>query len=197
MTQQPTHPEPPPTTPETALERQWDANGLPASLLHRARDAGVPDSELGRLLRWNANRERIEEEIEWTDRLRRGTMRFRQLTPADADAFRELWAHSPEAIADWDVTVARGANAFAQFELQERPVLNGLFDGPTMVACVSFSIRRTVVAGEDIVVHYGQAMRVHRAHRGQKYATGSALSPGPSASAVPPISSTTTSEPAT
>ena len=106
----------------------------------------------------------------WSELLTNGTMRFRQIAPTDDDAFRELWANSPEAIGDWDVTVERGANAFAQFELQERPVLNGLFDGRTMVACVSFAIRRTTVGGQDIIVHYGQAMRVHTEHRGKQYA---------------------------
>jgi hypothetical protein len=97
-------------------------------------------------------------------------MRFRQLTIADDAAFRQLWANSPETIGEWDVIVERGEDAFAQFELQERPVLNGLFDGATMVACVSFSIRRTLVGDQSIVVHYGQAMRVDKAHRGRQYA---------------------------
>jgi hypothetical protein len=54
--------------------------------------------------------------------------------------------------------------------MQERPVLNALFDGPTMVACVSFSIRHTVVGGRRLWVRYGQAMRVHREHRRHGYA---------------------------
>lgn len=137
---------------ETLGER-WAARGLGAGLLARARGLEIDDEYLGRLLEWNATAERIEEEVEWADRLRHGTMRFRQLTPADAHAFRELWANAPEAIGEWDVTVERGPDAFAQFELQERPVLNGLFDGATMVACVSFSVRRTVVDGRSIIIH--------------------------------------------
>jgi hypothetical protein len=152
------------------LEQLWEARNLPASLLARARSLDISDGQLARLLAWNAQHERIEEEIEWTDRLRNGSMRFRQLTIADDAAFRQLWANSPETIGEWDVTVERGENPFAQFELQERPVLNGLFDGATMVACVSFAIRRTLVAGQSIVVHYGQAMRVDQSHRGRQYA---------------------------
>lgn len=154
----------------TSIGEQWTARGLPGDLLARARAAGVSESHLERMLGWNATEQRITEEVTWTERLANGTMRFRQIAPTDDDAFRELWANSPEAIGDWDVTVERGANAFAQFELQERPVLNGLFDGRTMVACVSFAIRRTTVGGRDIIVHYGQAMRVHREHRGMQYA---------------------------
>jgi hypothetical protein len=66
--------------------------------------------------------------------------------------------------------VERGPNGFASFELQERPVLNGLFDNGLMVACVSFSLRHTFVGGERISVRYGQAMRVHKDHRGHAYA---------------------------
>lgn len=153
-----------------SVDQEWTERGLPEVLLARARALGVSDGQLTHLLRWNASQQRIEEEVEWTDQLQNGRMRFRQLTPADDDAFRRLWASSPETIGDWDVTVQRGPNAFAQFELQERPVLNGLFDGSTMVACVSFSIRRTVVGGEDIIIHYGQAMRVHNDYRGRQYA---------------------------
>ena len=152
------------------LEQLWEARSLPTSLLARARSLDISDGQLVRLLAWNAPRERIEEEIDWTDRLQNGSMRFRQLTIADDAAFRRLWANAPETIGEWDVTVERGEDAFAQFELQERPVLNGLFDGATMVACVSFSIRRTLVGGQSIVVHYGQAMRVDKARRGHQYA---------------------------
>lgn len=156
--------------PGEMLGREWDARGLSRDLLGRARALGIAHSYLSRMLAWGASNDRIVEEVEWTDRLQNGTMRFRQLTVADDAAFRELWARAPEAIGDWDVTVERGGNAFAQFELQERPVLNGLFDGPVMVACVSFAIRRTIVAGREIIVHYGQAMRVHNDHRGHRYA---------------------------
>jgi hypothetical protein len=158
------------TWPSETLSQAWEAYGLAPALLERARNAGIADSYLERMLTWNAPPKRFEEEVDWAERLLNGAMRFRQITPADDDAFRALWANSPEAIGDWEVTVERGPNAFAQFELQERPVLNGLFDGTTMVACVSFSIRRTVVGGRDIMVHYGQAMRVHNDHRGRQYA---------------------------
>ncbi|HKI74544.1 MAG TPA: hypothetical protein VJ998_07870 [Pseudomonadales bacterium] len=155
---------------EPGVNELWAERGFPTKLLAEARDLGLSDTKLKNLMLQNATRERIEEEVEWSRRLRDSALHFRQLTPFDDEAFRDLWANSPEAIGDWDVFVERGENAFAQFEMQERPVLNGLFDGETMVACISFSIRRTVVGGKDIVIHYGQAMRVHNAHRGQRYA---------------------------
>ena len=159
-----------PSSITASVDALWAERGLPGDLLLRARGLGMSDGRLRHFLTRNAPRELFEEAVEWEDRLVNGTLRFRQLTPDDDDAFRELWATSPEAIGDWDVTVERGENPFAQFELQQRPVLNGLFDGTAMVACISFSIRRTVVGGQQIVVHYGQAMRVHNAHRGHRYA---------------------------
>ncbi len=130
----------------------------------------ISDIQLERLLFWEVPLERIEEEIRWADQLNNGTMRFRQLTVADNDEFCTLWANSPEEIGEWDVTAERGPNGFAQFELQERPVLNGLFDRSVMVACVSFALRHTLVGDERIHVRYGQAMRVHKDHRRHGYA---------------------------
>ena len=157
-------------TESDATERTWRDRGLPPELLAAARELGIPDSRWERMFHRNAPPERFEEEIRWADQLLNGAMHFRQATPADNDAFCHLWANAPEEIGEFDVTAERGPNGFAQFQLQERPVLNTLFDGPLMVACVSFAIRRTIVAGESITVHFGQAMRVHKDHRGHKYA---------------------------
>jgi GNAT superfamily N-acetyltransferase len=151
---------------ELFTERDW-----PVALLRRADELRLPRAYLEQMIRgWNAPLERIELEVDWADRVLNGPIRYRQLHRADGDAFSELWANSPEAIGEWDVTVLRGPNSFAQFQLQERPVLNGLFDGGVMVACVSFSLRNTIVAGERLSVRYGQAMRVHKDHRRHGYA---------------------------
>ncbi len=156
------------------VDRTWRERGLPRELLERARGMHISNTQLDRMLSWNAPAERflerMEEEIHWADLLLNGTMRFRQVTLADNDAFCALWAHSPEPIGEWDVTAERGPNAFAQFQLQERPVLNALFDQGQMVACVSFALRDTLVGGERISVRYGQAMRVHQDHRRHGYA---------------------------
>jgi GNAT superfamily N-acetyltransferase len=129
----------------------------------------MPDNELTGMLHWNFPTENIERRVAWWERIARGTIRWRQLTVRDNEDFCELWANSPEDIGDWQVTVERGPNGCAQFELQERPVLNALFDGLTMVACVSFSLRETVVAGKPLWIRYGQAMRVHKDHRRHGY----------------------------
>lgn len=153
-----------------AVARTWRERGWPLALLAEARRLRISNTQLERMLFWNASLERFEEEVRWAEQLTNGTMRFRQVTVADNDEFCDLWANAPEEIGEWDVTVERGPDAFAQFELQERPVLNALFEGGVMVACVSFSLRHTLVAGERIAVRYGQAMRVHKDHRRHGYA---------------------------
>ena len=152
------------------VERGWSALGWPEDLLAHARRLHIPEELILRWFGWSAPLERVEEEVRWAELVQHGSIRFRQLTFADNEAFCELWANSPEQIGEWDVTVERGPNGFASFDLQERPVLNGLFDGGLMVACVSFSLRHTIVAGQRISVRYGQAMRVHKDHRGHAYA---------------------------
>jgi hypothetical protein len=156
-------------TTQKEVDRGWAERGWPADLLAQARRLVIPEELILRWFSWNAPLERAEEEVRWAERLQ-GSIRFRQLTFADNEAFCELWANSPEQIGEWDVTVDRGPNGFASFELQERPVLNGLFDGGMLVACVSFSLRHTIVAGQRVSVRYGQAMRVHKDHRGHAYA---------------------------
>ena len=155
--------------PGEIIDRAWREKRWPTSLLERARALPIPDTQIERLLSWNVPLERFELEVAWAEKLVNGDMQFRQVTFADADAFRELWANAPEEIGDWDVTAERGANAFAQFELQERPVLNALFDKTAMVACVSFSLRNAIVAGRRLSVRFGQAMRVHKDHRRHGY----------------------------
>jgi hypothetical protein len=155
---------------ENPIEQRWQEAGWPLDLLVNARALHISDSQIDRMLAWGVPLKRVEEEVRWADRLLNGSMRFRQVTAADNDAFCELWANSPEEIGEWDVTAERGPYGFAQFALQERPVLNALFDSGVMVACVSFAPRYTIVAGERISVHYGQAMRVHLDHRGHQYA---------------------------
>ena len=156
---------------DPTLEELFEQRGWPLSLLQRADELHVPRSHLAQMIgSWNAPLERIEQEIHWADRVLNGPIRYRQLHRADNEAFCELWANSPEQIGEWDVTVLRGPNGFAQFQLQERPALNALFDGGVMVACVSFAVRNTIVAGERLSVRYGQAMRVHQAHRRHGYA---------------------------
>lgn len=159
-----------PVTSSVDIEHKWREHGWPEPLLARARELHISNGQIENWFAWNASLQRVEEELTWAERLLRGDMRFRQLTIADNDAFCELWANSPEDLGEWEVTVERGPNGFAQFQLQERPILNGLFERGVMVACVSFSLRQTLVAGQPVSIRYGQAMRVHGEHRGKALA---------------------------
>jgi hypothetical protein len=138
-------------------------------LLAKARELRMPDNELAGMLHWNMPTENIERRIGWWGQIAKGNIRWRQLTVRDNEDFCELWANSPEDIGEWQVTVERGPNGFAQFEMQERPLLNALYDGLTMVACVSFALRETIVGGKPLWIRYGQAMRVHKDHRRHGY----------------------------
>jgi hypothetical protein len=159
-----------PENPTAKVDRIWRERALPPELLADLRERRISEGQLERMLFWNAPQERFELEAKWAGLVADGTIRWRQVTHDDNDAFCELWANAPEEIGEFDVTAERGPSAFAQFDLQERPVLNALLDGPTMVACVSFALRHTLVGGERLWVRYGQAMRVHKDHRRHGYA---------------------------
>ena len=81
-----------------SLEGAWDERGWPRELLDDARKAAIADSELRRWLMWNPPLEGMELRVKWEALLLEGRIRFRQVTVADDDAFRELWANSSEAI---------------------------------------------------------------------------------------------------
>src|SRR5262245_19684474 len=90
-------------TAESATEfvdRVWSERGLAPALLAEARRLRIPEAQLQRMLLWNTTPERIELEVRWAEQLASGRIRFRQLTPADNDAFCELWANAPEEIGE-------------------------------------------------------------------------------------------------
>ncbi len=162
--------DPTPESTAEAVDRLWRERELPPALLADARKLHVPEGQLRNMLQWNVPIERLQLEVGWAEKVLHGMIRWRQLTHADNDAFCELWANAPEEIGEFDVTAERGPDGFASFDLQQRPVLNALFDGTVMVACVSFSLRTTIVRGQRLTVRYGQAMRVHKDHRRHGYA---------------------------
>ncbi|MEX2225126.1 MAG: hypothetical protein WEB52_01605 [Dehalococcoidia bacterium] len=150
------------------LRSQWRDKGFPEDLLDRAAAVRIPHHDLARHVQW-ASAEQATLYVGWMEHTANGAMRWRQAVFSDNDEFIDLWANAPEQIGDWDVTVERGPNAFAQFSLQERVVLPVLFDRGVMVACVSWSLRNTIVGGRKLGVRYGQALRVHQAFRRAGY----------------------------
>ena len=151
------------------LRKTWLERGLPEDLLHRAaalHSFGV----LRRFLRWGGNNpDGVRKHLDWQERLILGDLRGREATENDNDAFSALMAHSPEEVGEWEITTERGPNAFAQFRLQENVNVLVLELRGVLIACCSFTHRKTIVAGQRFIVRYGQALRVHRDFRRMGY----------------------------
>ena len=115
--------------------------------------------------------EQTAAQLKWYERLTLGDLRGREAAYTDNEAFSDLWADSPEEIGEWDITVERGPDAFAQFKLQENVHLPVLALGTQLIACCGFSRRNVLIAGRRTSVVYGQALRVRRRRDGWDTAT--------------------------
>ncbi len=156
-------------TPED-LWKAWQARGWPEELLRSALSIHVPGRDIERFLALgDAGLKRAQQWIPQLEQLTFGTLHGREATFLDNDRFSDLWSNAPEEIGDWEITVERGPNAFAQFQLQENVSIPVLEDRGVLMACVVWSARNTVVGGKRIRVHCGQALRVRRECRGKGY----------------------------
>ncbi len=147
------------------LARIAKAQGWPADLTRRIAEQRVPDEALNSWNWYGLSPERAAEQLAWHMRLTSGDLRGRDVTHADNEAFSRLWADSPEEIGEWEITVERGPDAFAQFRLQENVHLPVLALGSELIACCGFSRRNTLIQGRRVSVRFGQALRVSRAYR--------------------------------
>jgi GNAT superfamily N-acetyltransferase len=154
-----------PNLQEAARERGW-----PDGLLERALELRVPLRTVEGWLRgpWS-DVEYVRRRLEWHERLTFGTLRGREATPSDNDAFSELFANAPEEVGEWEIYTERSPNAFAQFRLQERVTVLVLEEGGRLIATCAFAPHKVLVAGKRLSVHYGQALRVHKDFRRQGY----------------------------
>ena len=152
------------------LEEAARRRGWPEGLLQRAVGLRVPRAVIQRWLTqpWGGP-EYVQRRIDWHDRLTFGTLRGREATRADNEAFADLWANAPEEIGDWEITNERGPNAFAQFRLQENVVLLVIEEAGQLIASCSFAAHKVVCGAKRLTVHYGQALRVRKEYRGQGY----------------------------
>ncbi len=151
------------------LRQVWREHNLPADLLQRAADLRLLGHVRG-LLNWRgADAEGIRKRLDWEERLKFGDLRGREATQQDNDAFSDLMANAPEDVGEWEITTERGPNAFAQFRLQENVNVLVLELRGILIACCSFTHRKTIVAGQRFTVRYGQALRVHKDFRRQGY----------------------------
>jgi hypothetical protein len=156
------HPEP---RISEALARIAKARGWPPELIRRVAELRVPIAELNSWSWNNLSPEQTVAQLAWHERLTTGDLRGREAAYTDNEAFSDLWADSPEEIGEWEITVERGPDAFAQFKLQENVHLPVLALGNQLIACCGFSRRNVLIADRRVSVVYGQALRVRRSAR--------------------------------
>src|SRR5579863_630027 len=147
-----------------AKERGW-----PLELTQRVAEMRVPIVELNSWGWTGLSLEQTAAQLKWYERLTVGDLRGRDAAYTDNDAFSDLWADSPEEIGEWEITVERSPDAFAQFKLQENVHLPVLALGNQLIACCGFSRRNVLIAGRRVSVVYGQALRVRRSARRMGY----------------------------
>ena len=147
-----------------ARERGW-----PSELAQRIIAARVPLEALNSWSWSGLSAEQASAQLAWHERLTIGDLRGRDATWSDNRAFSDLWADSPEEIGEWEITVERGPDAFAQFKLQENVHLPVLELKGELIACCGFSRRNVLIAGRRVSVVYGQALRVRRSARRMGY----------------------------
>lgn len=152
------------------LKAAAEKRGWPDGLLQRALDLRVPREVIERWLAmpWT-NVESVQLRLKWHERLTFGTLRGREATLADNEAFADLFANAPEEVGEWEIFTERGPNAFAQFRLQENVNVLVIEEQGLLIAACSFSHRKTIVGGRRVVVRYGQALRVRKEYRRQGY----------------------------
>ncbi|MCH8849263.1 MAG: hypothetical protein IIC89_00380, partial [Chloroflexi bacterium] len=159
---------------ERPLAEKWHEaarkKGWPDGLLQRAIELRVPGSEIEKWLSvdWS-DAGFAQRRIDWHERMTFGSIRGREATTADNEAFSDLFANSPEEIGEWEMTNERGPNAFAQFRLQENVSIPVIEEKGILIASCSFSIRNVVVGGTKLTVRYGQALRVRKEYRRQGF----------------------------
>ena len=152
-----------------ALSRIAKERGWPPDLTGRVAALQVPIAELNSWGWSGLSLEQTAAQLAWYERLTSGDLRGREAAYTDNDAFSDLWADSPEEIGEWEITVERSPDAFAQFKLQENVHLPVLALGPQLIACCGFSRRNVLIAGRRVSVVYGQALRVRRSARRMGY----------------------------
>jgi hypothetical protein len=170
-----------------AIARIANERGWPPEIARRLVELRVPLSELNSWTWFGLTPEQAKAQLGWHERLTSGDLRGRDATYADNEAFSELWSESPEEIGEWEITVERGPDAFAQFKLQENVHIPVLAIGPRLIACCAFARRQVLIGGLRVSVVYGQALRVHRAYRRMGYGDQVRRLAGPPASSRPAI----------
>src|SRR2546428_6124361 len=152
------------------LKPAWIANGWPEDLLQTALGLRIPRRQVQWwLAQGGRGLERARQWIPQLIQLTPATIVGREATLLDNDRFSDLWANAPEEIGDWEITVERAPNAFAQFQLQENVSIPVLEERGILLACVIWAAHNVIVAGRRLTVHCGIGLRVRREGRGKGY----------------------------
>ena len=117
--------------------------------------------------RWNI--EKLHRALDRRARLVAGAMGVREATGQDSEALADLYAHSPEEVGEWEVTVERGPYPFAQFQLQEQAKIQVMEDQGVFLAAMAHANRQSMVGGRPVTVHISSAWRVREECRGEGY----------------------------
>jgi hypothetical protein len=153
---------------------------LPEDLSRRAEEAGWPDGLLQRALDLRVPRhdvefwldhgfpppEEIHRHLDTVELLQAGPLQGREATWRDAERLVDLYADAPEDVGDWQLTVERGPNPFAQFRLQEHVNMQVLDCRGVALAAKAHSTRNSLIGGERYTVHVMSAWRVRAGFRG-------------------------------
>ena len=165
-------------------QRENEGETMAADLAARAREKGWPDGLLARaqahfsdwelenlFLAANARPQaELERELDVRERTAKGPFRIREMNARDAYGLSELWAHAPEALGEWSVTVERSPNPMAQFTLHDDCCITVLEEGGKLFACTAWSHRNVNVAGAPTKILVAHSLRVHESRRGERLA---------------------------
>jgi hypothetical protein len=152
------------------LTARAKAQGWPDGLVERAVAVKTPSYQLDQWLSAPANPDhlfQVDRIVGVFERLARGPYRARDLTERDDEAFADLWAHAPEKVGDWQVTVERSPNSIAQFRLQSDTSISVIEDAGDLVACTAWSSANCLIGGKPASIHYALGLRVRDGRRGE------------------------------
>jgi len=153
-----------------SVRAAWKGAGWPDDLLETALNLNLP---LRALAVWVEQGAQGLERAQWLvpqdKELAFGTLRGREASAEDNDRFADLWANASEQVGDWQITVRREPNSFAQFRLQENVSIPVIEEQGKLLACVVWAKRNLVVGGHRLTVHCGQGLRVRRDCRGRGF----------------------------
>jgi hypothetical protein len=159
------------TGSEQSLRDRATEAGWPDGLLERMNGVGWPSWKIHQALEtpgW-LTPPMLDDQVTGLERFTTG-LRLREATWEDDERLSDLFANSTERLGDWDVTVHRSPNPFAQQRLQARWHLKLVVEDHLAIASSAYSGRSSIVAGQRLSVGWMGGWRVRNSHRKGGYA---------------------------